>query len=137
MFEILEHKGETAIRASGKTIEQAFEEAGKALFSVMVSLDSVEEKKEINFEVSGTKLDELFVNFLNELIFQSGINEMFFSSFKLEKIEKNENFFLKGKAFGEKINEEKHDLGVEVKAASLSGLKVDEKENTVQCVLDV
>ena len=56
------------------------------------------------------------------------------------KIEKeNEGFVLRGTAYGEKINPEKHKLKTEVKGATYSGLKVAEENGKfiAQCVVDV
>ena len=52
---------------------------------------------------------------------------------------KIENLKLTGKAFGEKINSEKHEIKTEVKAATYSGLKYEEKEGKhyIQFVVDV
>ncbi len=140
MFETLDHKGEIGVVGKGTTIEKAFEESAKGMFSVMVSLEDVKAKERIKVEAEAGTLDELLVQYLNELLYLLEVNKMFFSEFEVEKIfEEKERFQLKGFASGEKIDEKKHRLGIEVKAASYSGLSVKNlgKEFSVQCVLDV
>ena len=139
MFETFPHKADIGIRAKAKSLEDAFCEAAKALFSVMVELNNIKAKEEIEISVSAEELDLLFVEWLNALVSEAALRNMLFSEFDA-KIEKRNNIFmLKGKAKGEKINLDKHNIKTEVKAATYSALKV-EKENSawlVQCILDV
>lgn len=139
MFELFEHKADTGVRGIGSTLGKAFEECAKAMFSVMVELKEVKARKEIKVNVKAGNEKELLVEWLNELLYESSVKEMVFSEFKV-KIEKSERGVkLKGKALGEKINLKKHHFNTEVKGASYSGLKVDEKNGKflVQCIVDV
>ena len=65
---------------------------------------------------------------------------MFFSDFKVKKIEEKGNkFYLEGEALGEKIDLNRHELKTEVKAATYHGLKVEKTDDEcrVRCVVDV
>lgn len=140
MFELFEHKADIGIRGFGKSLEGAFEETAKAMFSVMVDLGEVEKEAEVKVAAVGTDNGSLLVNFLNELLFQRDVNEMLFADFKVKKIEKKEKeLYLKASAIGEKINLEKHNIKTEVKAATYSQLEVGEKEDKyfAQCIVDV
>ena len=135
MFEILEHEADVGVRASGATWEEAFEDGAIGMLSVMADEKTVEAKDEMIIEVSANDMAALFVEFLNELLYIRDAEEMFVSKFEI-KIKEN---VLIGKICGEKINQEKHRVKIEVKAATYSGLKVWEKDGKkfVQCVLDV
>ncbi|HLC36223.1 MAG TPA: archease [archaeon] len=140
MFETFPHKADAGIRGYGKTLEEAFQEAGKAMFSIMVELKDVKPKTEIPVAAVSNTKDSLFIEFLNELIYLRDIHSMFFSEFELERIlPMNAGYSLKGKAFGEKIDLKKHEVKTEVKAASYHQLKIEKtyKGFMVQTVVDV
>ncbi|RLG70108.1 MAG: archease [Candidatus Iainarchaeum archaeon] len=137
MYETFPHKADIGIRAKAETIGKAFCEAAKALFSVMVDLENVEAKEIIKISVSAEALDLLFVEWLNALISEAALRNMLFSEFEV-KILKNDLYKLEGKAKGEKINLDKHNIKTEVKAATYSALKVEKNSVwLVQCILDV
>lgn len=139
-FELLEHKADMGIKGFGETFEEAFEECAKGMFSIMTELKDVQGKESVGLTVKASGLGELLIEWLNELLSLADQKEMFFSEFKVEKIEAiNSEYELKGKAGGEKIDEKKHELKTEVKAATYSGLKVEKEDGRfiAQCVVDV
>ncbi len=139
MFELFEHQADVGIRGIGNSLKGAFEEAGKALFSVMTDLKSVEGLKKVQFSAVGVDRENLFINYLNELIYLKDADNMLFSSFKIAEMEKKgTSWYLKGEAFGEKISK-KFPLKTDVKAASYSQLIVGKKDDKfiVQCIVDI
>lgn len=139
MFETFEHKADIGIRGKGKSLEEAFCECAKALFSVIVDLDSVNEESVNEFELEAENREELLVGFLSELLYLHDAEEMIYNRFDLYIIKEGEKLVLKGKAFGEKIDLKKHGIKREVKAATYHQLKVEESSwNWIaQCVVDV
>ena len=138
-FELLEHEADVGVLGIGDTVEESFQEGAKALFEVMADLSAIEVQEEVKVECDAPQLDSLFVEFLYELIAQRDIKEMLFSEFSV-KIEKQENDYkFHGTAKGESINKEKHNLKIEVKAATYHGMKYELKDNKhyVQCVVDI
>ena len=139
MFELFEHQADVGIRGIGSSLKEAFEETGKALFSVMTDLKKVEGLKKVQFSAVGIDRENLFINYLNELIYLKDAKGMLFSSFKITELEKKgSSWYLKGGAFGEKISK-KFPLKTDVKAASYSLLKIGKKDNKfiAQCVVDI
>ena len=139
-FEYLEHEADVGILASGKTLEEAFEEGAKAMFNVMVDIKRVEAKNRIKLSSEAPDIASLFVEWLNELLTQSGLKNLIFSKFKINAIKKSGGSLkLKAEAWGEELNPKKHNVKTEVKAATYSGLKFEEKKSKfyLQCVLDV
>jgi SHS2 domain-containing protein len=133
-YKYLEHEADVGILAIGDSLEEAFSEGAKAMFNVMVDIEGVEAKEEIEIECNAKDIPTLFVEWLNELIHKRDTEDMFFSKFEV-KIKDNE---LIGKAIGEKINLDKHKVKTEVKAATYYGLKFEEKDKfKLQCVLDI
>jgi SHS2 domain-containing protein len=138
-FELLDHEADVGIRSWGKTVEEAFEHGAQAMFSVMVNLDTVTPHEEIETQVRAEDLDSLFVEWLNELLAQRDISEMVFSEFSVDIAKVNTEYILTGRAKGEQLHHEKHEIRTEVKAATYFGLKsgVDDELHFFQCVLDI
>ncbi|MBS1266767.1 MAG: Protein archease [Candidatus Woesearchaeota archaeon] len=137
-YKYLEHEADVGIQAFGNTVKKAFEDGAKAMFNVMIDLDQVEHKKEVEINCKADNLPALFIEWLNELLAQMDISIMFFSDFKVKIIE-DKGFSLIGQAIGEKINLDKHETKTEVKAATYSGLdyKYEGKQHYFECLLDV
>lgn len=138
MYETFPHEADVGIRGIGSSIEEAFSEAAKALFDVEVDIEKVKPENKIKIEAEAENMEELFVEWLNALLTQASLKEMVFSKFEV-KIKKNKIFKLRGYAFGEKLNHEKHNIKDEVKGATYSQLKVEQKKNKwiAQCIVDV
>ncbi len=135
-FETFEHGADIGIRGIGSTLEEAFVNAAKALFSlIVINLEAVKPEKRIEIEAEGETKEELFLDWLNRLLSAAGIENLVFSEFGCEIKETR----LKGFAAGEPIDEERHELGVEVKGATYTMLKVEKINGlwVAQCVVDV
>ena len=139
MFELFEHKADIGIRGIGKSLEEAFAECAKAMFSVMAELEKVEAKEEVEVKAEATDREQLLVEFLNQLLYLKDVKETLFSQFNLYITNVGGLWKLKGKALGEKANKEKHSIKGDVKAASYHQLKVAEEAGKwiAQCVVDV
>ena len=137
-YELLDHEADIGIRGYGNTIEEAFENGAKAMFSVMIDLDEVNPEKNVEIKCEAPDLETLFIEWLNELLTKKDIEEMSFSEFKVE-INKNDLYTLKGVASGERFDQKKHKPKIEVKAATYSGLKIGKKDEKIyiQCVVDI
>ena len=132
MYKFLEHEADVGILVSSTSIEKMFEEGAKALFEIMVS--NVKPKKEITIKCEADDTAALFVEWLNALLAQKDIENMFFSKFEVT-IKDNK---LKATVYGEEINIKKHKPKIEVKATTYSGLKFwKDKKFNVQCIVDV
>ena len=137
-FETFEHKADIGVRGQGKTLEGAFSDAAKAMFSIEINLEKVRATKKIKIKCSAENIEELFVEWLNSLLAQASLHEMVFSDFEV-KIDEKKNELI-GIAGGEKLNES-HEPKLEIKAATYSQLKVfldkKTKEWVAQCIVDV
>lgn len=136
-YKFLEHTADVGIECSGSTLEEAFEEGGKALFEVMVDIQGIQPIELTTFTVEADSIENLFVEYLNKLIALKDINDSLYSEFEVEIKEENNKFILNCLARGEKIDQEKHNLKTEVKSATYFGLKYEKETNTLTTVLDV
>ena len=112
---------DVAFEAFGKDLNELFANAALAMFEVMVNTEKVEAKEVREIEVEGIDLESLLFNWLNELLFYYGSENLVFKGFEVEVDEKN--FRLKAKAYGEKLSE-KHEPKEEVKAITYHEMKI-------------
>jgi protein archease len=134
-FETFEHEADIGIRGFGGSMQEAFENAAVALYSVMVNIDAVNPLEERTVTVSAQDRELLLVEWLNALLAISDIERMVFSKFEVEM----EGTTLAGVAWGETLDWDRHEPRVEVKGATYHMLSVKEQDGkyTAQCVVDV
>jgi len=87
--------------AYGKSLKDVFENAAEAMFSVICKVKSVRPKKAVKIEIKAPGVEELMINWLQELISRVDLDEMFFSKFRVSKIDDR---YLKAKVWGEPIS---------------------------------
>ncbi len=130
----MEHTSEVGFRAYGETLDEAFENAGKAMFSLMADLDEIREDKTIEFDVDSEALDSLLYDFLDQLIYLRDVEGMLFRGFDVE-IDRDD-FSLQAEATGCLIG----DIPAQdVKAVTYSDMQIEETDEgwMLQVVLDV
>lgn len=123
-YELIEHTADIGIRVKGDGLKELFGNAAAAMFDIMAEKESqVRSHKsgvtKIIIKQKAENLDELFINWLNELLSLSAIKELIFSGFQINKIDKNT---LQALAIGEGIKNYKVDT--EIKAATYHGLEI-------------
>ena len=134
-YETFEHEADIGIRGFGSSLEEAFENAAIALYSVIVNTGKVNPKETRAVTVSAPDRELLLVEWLNALLALSDIERMVFSKFEVMI----ENTTLTGVARGERLDRARHEAHVEVKGATYHLLSVKERDGryTAQCVVDV
>ncbi len=128
-----------AFEATGRTLEELFEQAALALEDAMVDFDTLNEKAEQRIEVSGDRIEMLLYDFLSELIFLKDTDGLLFKSFKIKIEAAKEKYYLEALSEGEKIDRKKHALRNDVKAVTMHMFEVrQEKEGwKATVVLDI
>ncbi|MEM2794839.1 MAG: archease, partial [Thermofilaceae archaeon] len=118
-FKHLSHTADVLIEAWGDSIEEAFEYAALGVFEVMTNTSLVKPEEEKRIEVEGGDLESLLYNWIEKLLILFDTEQILFSKFKVEKIEKKEEIFkLYGIAAGEQYSGEKHESRTLVKAVT-------------------
>lgn len=114
-----------AFEASGKNIEELFIQAASATTNVMVrDLQKIEEKEKREMRVEADEIDMLLFNFLQEIIFYKDAEQLIFNRYDV-KIRKEGSYLkLKAEFYGERLDMNKHDLIVDVKAVTLHQFEV-------------
>ena len=136
MWEHFRHIADIGIRGIGDTLEEAFEEGATALMQVICTPEQVKPIQTIQIQCTADDNDLLFADWINALIYEMDVRKMLFSAFEVHI----HNHQLSGKAYGEQIDLNRHEIAVEVKAATYMELKVYENDRhqwIAQCVVDV
>jgi SHS2 domain-containing protein len=119
---------------------KAFEEAAKATFEVILDTNSVTPLESVEVSVQGIDLEELLVEWIGTLISLIDIKNQFYSRFEIVDISPQASgFTLRGKAFGESVNFDKHIARTEVKAMTYADMKIIEgtDQTTLWFTLDL
>lgn len=134
-YETFEHEADIGIRGFGNSIEESFEGAAMAMYSVIVNIDAIKPQEQKNVTASAPDRELLLVEWLNALLSLSDVERMVFSKFEV-KIERSS---LAGTAWGERLDRVRHEPNVEVKGATYHMLRVSRDDDTyvAQCVVDV
>jgi len=138
-FEYVDHPGDIGIRAWGKTPDEAFREAARGLFSLMVDLSRVSPAVRREMEAKADTLDRLLVEWLSALLAEKDVTGLIFSDFEVSIESLPSGYTLRGVGLGEPLDPARHPIGTEVKGISYLGLVVKEKDGgwAVQCIVDV
>ena len=134
-FEIIDHTADVGIIAHGVDMKQAFANAATGLFSLITDLDIVKETLCRDIEVTATDKESLLVEWLNELIYRFDTENIIFKRFDITELNDTR---LKGRSYGEKVDNSRHELKTGVKAATYHMLKVDKNDGCkVQVLFDI
>ena len=120
-FEVFEHTADVGIVAHGADLRALFANAAQGMFSLMADLSGVEEREQRSIEVEARDRDGLLVSWLTELLYYLDAEEMLFRRFEIDELSETK---LRGRAFGERIDRDRHDLRFGVKAVTRHMLEI-------------
>lgn len=121
-YEILDHTADVCLRIYGKSFGELFENAARAMMELITDREKINPSQEIEIEVHGENIEELLVHWLQEILFLHEVKKMVFKDFRLNLISETH---AKGKAIGEKIDIDKHELSFDIKAVTYHNLKIE------------
>lgn len=134
-YEYFEATADIGLKAYGKDMNEAFENAGLAIFNIISDTSGIDAVREIEFEVTSEDEVSLLYDYLEELLFYHEIEFMLFSEFHV-KID--ENLHLKAKIVGEEIDWDKHERKSEIKAITFHKMEVKKTDHVeVQAIVDL
>jgi SHS2 domain-containing protein len=135
-WELLPHQADIGVRGFGNSKEEAFEQAAMALTAVITDPTSVLLREQVEVECEAPDDELLLVNWLNALVYEMATRNMLFGRYRVFF----EGSTLRGQAWGEAIDIERHEPAVEVKGATCTNLRVGQDDAGrwfAQCVVDV
>jgi len=121
-YELIEHTADVGIRVKGANLKELFENAALAMFDIIAEKKNLESKnkEKIKIKQKADNIDELFVNWLNELLSLSATREKIFCEFKFRNLDEGN---LEAEGYGCDIKDYK--INTEIKAATYHELKLE------------
>ena len=119
-WEHFAHEADVGVRGVGETRAEAFEQAALAMMAVIVDLGTVRPRERVDIECDGADDELLLTEWLNGIVYEMSSRHMLFSRFSVRL----EGLRLRGAAWGEPIDRERHQPAVEIKGATYTALRV-------------
>ena len=136
IYEIVDHTADIGLKAYGKNLSECFSNAAKGMFDIITDKSEIETVGQYDVTLDAPDMEQLLVDWLSELLFLHGANNMVFGFFKVDLDEKKNR--LSAHVFGEPFNISKHKIGVEVKAVTYHMLEIRNKRPYhVQVLFDI
>ena len=135
-WEHFPHGADTGVCGRGPTLAAALASAATALTAVITDPCSVEPRVAVPIRCEAPSPDFLLLDWLNALVYEMATRGMLFSRFEVAV----EDGALSATAWGEPVQVERHRPAVEVKGATLTGLRVEREPDgawIAECVVDV
>ena len=135
-FEAFDHTADVGIIGRGATLGEAFANAARAMFSLMVDLDRIEPREERRIEVEADDREGLLVAWLAELLYISEVDNLVFNRFDVDEISDTR---IVARAVGEPLDLDRHNPKLMVKAVTRHMLQVAPEEGgyQVRVILDI
>ncbi|MBR2557726.1 MAG: archease [Methanobrevibacter sp.] len=124
-FEYFDVTADIGFYSYGNSLNEAFENAGLAIFNIISDTSNISSSIEKSFEVTSEDNVSLLYDYLEELLFLHEVEFMLFSEFHVEIDEK---YHLKAIIKGEPIDWNKHERKTEIKAITFHMMDVEIKD---------
>ena len=134
-WEHFPHGADIGVRGHGPTRQAAFEQAALALTAATCDPGSVLPRQEVEIDCEAADEELLLAQWLNAIVYEMAPRRMLFGRFAVAI----DGLRLRGRAWGEPVDIDRHQPAVEVKGATLTELRVAHGPGgwLAQCVVDV
>lgn len=137
-FEYFDVTADIGFKAYGNDLDEAFENAGLAMFNIISDTDEVDAVNSVSFEISSEDEVSLLYDYLEELLFHHEIDFMLFSDFDVEIKKLADGYSLNATIMGEPIDWDKHERKTEIKAITFHMMDVkDSRPFELQAIVDL
>jgi SHS2 domain-containing protein len=128
-----------AFEAYAGSIEELFQEAGRAISEAMVNTESLEGLLTKRMEIHSETLEGLLYDFLSEIVLLKDRDSVVFKQVKAKVDKSAQTYRLAAEAMCDKIDPLKHELRNDVKAVTYHMFEISRKNHGWYCrvVLDV
>ena len=123
-YEYLEHTADMGLLVRGKSLSELLRNAAQGLFETIAVVDTVDETESIEIQLTAESVEELFVAWLDELIFRHETEEIFFKRVEIHQCSETE---MSAAVYGEPTNFDKHEVYTEIKSTTYHQLEVLQK----------
>jgi SHS2 domain-containing protein len=134
-YKVIEHTADAGIAACGTTKAEAFAHAAEGMYSLMVNPADIRERAAREIAAKAPDDARLLERWLQELLFITDTDGLLFARFEVS-IEDGQ---LKGVAYGEPIDRQRHELCGDIKGVTKHMTNVEEIDGgyRVRVLLDM
>ncbi|HLW97490.1 MAG TPA: archease [Candidatus Acidoferrales bacterium] len=125
-FEILEHPADVGFLAYGSTLEEMFANAALAMITLACDSETVRETEQRKIEATGEDAESLLFAWLAEILAVMDAERLVLRRVVVEFLDEGR---VRGVAHGEKMDRERHRMGVAIKAVTFHQLAVENIED--------
>ena len=123
-YEYLEHTADMGMAVRGKDLSELLTHAAQGLFAAIAVLETVDETVSLEIQLTAESVEELFVEWLDELVFRHETEEVFFKRAEIQGCSETE---MSATVYGEPMNFDKHEVYTEIKSVTYHQLQVVQK----------
>ena len=123
-YEYLEHTADMGLVVRGKNLPELLMHAAQGLFETIAVVETVDETVSVEIHLTADSVEELFVGWLDELIFRHETEEVFFKRAEIQQCSETE---MSAIVYGEPVNFDKHAVYTEIKSVTYHQLQVVQK----------
>ena len=135
-WEHFAHGADIGVRGIGATRAEAFEQAALALTAVVTDPARVVPQVGVDLHCEAPDLEMLFADWLNAVVYAMATRDLLFGRYEVHL----DGNALRAKAWGERVDRQRHQPAVEIKGATYTALSVAQERGgawIAQCVVDV
>ena len=125
-YKFLDHATDAIIEVTARDLNEAFAVTANAVINITLDQNKVEETSHREFMAQGKDLYYLLFSWLEEITFV-----LITEGFAIKRIEfvleKNKEYHIKAKAFGEPLDFKKHNFKVEIKAPTFYDMEIKQE----------
>ncbi len=137
-FDYFDVTADIGFRAYGNTLDEAFENAGLAIFNIISDTSNIAPKIVKSFEINSEDEVSLLYDYLEELLFCHEVDFMLFSEFDVDISKDDGGYNLKAEIKGESIDWDKHERKSEIKAITFHKMDVKKTNHfELQAIVDL
>ena len=134
-YEYFDVTADIGFKSYGANLNEAFENAGLAIFNIISDTSDIDGEVEKSFEVTSEDEVSLLYDYLEELLFLHETEFMLFSEFHVDI---DDDLHLKATIKGEGIDWDKHDRKTEIKAITFHKMDVKKTNHVMlQAIVDL
>ena len=123
-YEYLEHTADMGLVVRGRSLSELLTHAAQGLFETIAVVGTVDETVSLEIRLTAESVEELFVGWLDELIFRHETEEVFFKRAEIQRCSETE---MSAIVYGEPVNFDKHEVYTEIKSVTYHQLQVVQK----------
>jgi len=128
-FKYLEHTADVLFQAEASTLEELFRQCALAVEESMVDVKKVKPVKKVLIKHKNKNIEYLLFDFLCDLNYYKDTKQLMLSKFEMEIKQIKGEYRLVCRAYGDKLDVNKHNPKVDIKAITLHMFEVKQTKN--------